>query len=113
MSFSTIRLEAVHPMRTEFQPLVADTHVFPHSRLLRKFNVHGMSASMNLAVTILIKFLIIILGTNPQVWTKAGWWIFEFMDHEGRHLGYVLVHGCYRTFRTAEQEFSDKVQMRS
>lgn len=92
--------------------------VFPYDELLTQLNAHGMRASVNSTVTILIKFLIIIPGTILSgallpVRTKTRAWIDWFMDHERRRLGHVLFRGCYRTFRTAEREFSDKVQMRS
>ncbi len=59
---------------------IIELDVFPYGGLLTRLNAHGMPASMNLAVTILIKFLIIIPGTILLVRTKVGRRIFGFRD---------------------------------
>lgn len=66
---------------------IIELDVFPYRGLLERLNGHGMPGSLNLAVTILIKFLIIIPGTVLLVRTKAGRRIFGFPDPEGRAAG--------------------------
>ncbi|MGO5337308.1 acyltransferase family protein [Bilifractor sp. LCP19S3_H10] len=61
---------------------IIELDVFPYNGILKRLNGHGMPVSLNLAVMILLKFLIIISGSIILVRTKAGRRIFGFRDPE-------------------------------